>query len=185
MHRKLILGIAGALFLAVINANAQDTTTGGLDSIIAGPYGIPKMVMNEGGGWDIPMKVYRDEKVEVFIPDITKPGWLQWHVSEFRQKGTYFVYLYIYGRASRSIKRELVHIDTRTNTAIVEQPLLPPIRVDIGKAPISFAKSVARATAIATAEFNRFHGKTVQEQMEQQKKVIGKMASEITSPNQP
>lgn len=167
---------------AFIGASAQDTTTGGLDSIIPGPYGVPVRVINEGGGWDVPIKVFQDDDVEVFIPNITQPGWVQWHVSEFRQKGTYFTYIYIYGRHSLSIKRELVRVDTRSNVAIVEQPFIAPIRVEISKAPTSFAKALARTTVIATGEFERFHGQTVQDSIDEQKKAVAKMAREINQP---
>ena len=67
----------------------QDTTSGGPDSIIAGPFGEPRMVMSEGGEWSYPIKVFANADVEAFVPDITSQGWISWHVAEFRRKGTY------------------------------------------------------------------------------------------------
>jgi TonB family protein len=145
----------------------QDTTSGGPDSIIAGPFGEPRMVMSEGGEWSYPIKMFANSEVETFVPDITSPGWVSWHVSEFRQKGTYFIYLYIYHRKSRNTGRETVYVDTRANTAIVVRPLIAPIRVDISKAPLELSRSIAKITALVTEETGRYKGKTVQEVVEQ------------------
>jgi cell division septation protein DedD len=129
--------------------------------------GEPRMVMSEGGEWSYPIKVYANNEVETFVPDITAPGWVSWHVAEFRQKGTYFTYLYIYHRKSRNTGRETVYVDTRANTAIVARPLIAPTRVDISKAPLELAKSISKITSLVTDETGRYRGNTVQGVIEQ------------------
>ena len=57
-----------------LSSLAQDTTSGGPDSVIVGPYGIPRLVMNEGGLWEEPIKIFENEKVTTFVPDITSLG---------------------------------------------------------------------------------------------------------------
>jgi TonB family protein len=147
----------------------QDTTSGGPDSIIAGPFGEPRMVMSEGGEWSYPINVFADSEVEAFVPDITSPGWVSWHVEDFRQKGTYFTYLYIYHRKSRKTGRETIYVNTRQHTVVVVRPLLVPIHVDLSKAPPELSKSVARITAILKDDAENYHGTTVQQAISQDK----------------
>jgi TonB family protein len=166
----------------------QDLTSGGPDSIIAGPFGEPRMVMSEGGEWSYPIKVFASADVETFVPDITSPGWISWHVAEFRQKGTYFTYLYIYHRKSRSTGRETVYVDTRANTAVVARPLIAPFRVEISKAPFELAQSIAKITALVTDETGRYRGKTVQDVIEQDedeavRELCGNRQSDGSFPN--
>lgn len=170
------LGTVTVLLFAAMCVAAQDTTTGGIDSIVPGPYGVPVMVVNEGGGWDVPIKVFEDSTTEIFIPNITQPGWVQSHVEQFRKFGTYFTYAYIYGKEKRSIHRYLFRVDTRKNVVIVDRPLLVSLQIDIANSQGSFAKSVAKITAIATGEFQRFHGQTTEEVIEIQKRSVAKMA---------
>lgn len=147
----------------------QDTTSGGPDSIIAGPFGEPRMVMSEGGEWSYPIKVFADSEVETFVPDITSPGWVSWHVEDFRQKGTYFTYLYIYHRKSRKTGRETIYVNTQQQTVVVVRPLLAPIHVDLSKAPPELSKSVARITAILKDDAESYRGATVQQAISQDK----------------
>lgn len=169
-----------SVLVAVIASSAlclsQDATSGGPDSIIAGPFGEPRMVMSEGGEWSYPIKVFADSKVETFVPDITSPGWVSWHVAEFRQEGTYFTYLYIYHRKSRNTGRETVYVNTRTNTAMIVRPLVPPIQVDISKAPLELSQSISKTTALVKEDAERFRGSTVQEDILREKSVVAKMA---------
>lgn len=160
------LAVLGSLALSTLGLG-QDLTSGGPDSIIAGPFGEPSMVMSEGGEWSYPIKVFTNSDVETFVPDITSPGWISWHVAEFRQNGTYFTYLYIYNRKTRNTGRETVYVNTQNNTAVVVRPMSAPFRVDISKASLTFAKSVAKITALVTEETKSFHGQTVQKVIEQ------------------
>jgi TonB family protein len=155
---------------------SQDTTSGGPDSIIAGSFGEPRMVMSEGGEWSYPIKVFANDALETFVPDITSPGWISWHIAEFRQEGTYVTYLYIYHRKSHNTGRETVYVDTKANTAIVVRPLLAPNRVNISKAPLELSKSIATITAIVTKESKEFHGMTVQESVMKEKYIQARMA---------
>jgi TonB family protein len=147
----------------------QDTTSGGPDSIIAGPFGEPRMVMSEGGEWSLPIKVFADSEVETFVPDISSPGWVSWHVEDFRQNGTYFTYLYIYHLKSRMTGRETIYVNTRQHTVVVVRPLLAPIHVDLSKASPELSKSIARITAIVKDDAENFHGTTIQQAISQDK----------------
>jgi TonB family protein len=153
----------------------QDTTSGGPDSIIAGPFGEPRMVMSEGGEWSYPIKVFTNSEVETFVPDITSPGWVSWHISEFQQNGTYFTYLYIYTRRTQKTGRETVYVDTREDTAVVVRPLQAPMRFNISKAPLELSGSLARITAIVRKGTQEYRGTSVQESILKQKYVVGRM----------
>ena len=56
-----------ALAVSSISSFAQDITSGGPDSVIAGPFGVPRLVMNEGGLWEEPIKIFENEKVTTFV----------------------------------------------------------------------------------------------------------------------
>jgi TonB family protein len=74
-------------------------------------------------------------------------------------------------------------VDTRANTATVEQEFLPPVHVDIPKAPLSFSKSIEKTTAIVKDEISRFRGQTIQDVIEAQKPMVARMAHQIEAPN--
>lgn len=154
----------------------QDLTSGGPDSIIAGPFGEPRMVMSEGGEWSYPIKVFANNEVETFVPDITSPGWVSWHVAEFRTNGTYVTYLYVYRRQSRKTGRETIYVNSRANTATVVRPLLQPIHIDISKAPLELARSIPKITEIVTEDAESFRGSTVQEDVSKDRLFAARMA---------
>jgi hypothetical protein len=134
------------------------------------------MVMSEGGEWSYPIKVFADSELETFVPDITSQGWISWHIAEFREKGTYVTYLYIYHRKSRNTGRETVYVDTRSGTAVIVRPFLAPFRVSLSKAPLELSKSITRITALVMDGDKRFHGMTVQESILKEKSVVARMA---------
>jgi hypothetical protein len=72
----------------------------GEGSFITGLLGVPRLVLNEGGSWTNPLLVFKNSEIEIFIPDITVPGWAASYAEDFRENGTYFTYLYVYGRKS-------------------------------------------------------------------------------------
>jgi hypothetical protein len=154
----------------------QDKTFGGPDSIIAGPFGEPRMVMSEGGEWSYPIKVFANNEVETFVPNITSTGWISWHVTEFREKGTYYTYLYIYHRKSHNTGRETIYVDTHARTVLVDRPLSVPSHFEISKAPLELSKSIAKITTLVTEDAKRFHGMTVQESISREKNVVARMA---------
>ena len=170
--------IATYLSVVVISISClgQDLTSGGRDSIIAGPFGEPRMVMSEGGEWSHPIKVFANKEVETFVPDITSQGWVSWHISEFRQKGIYFTYLYTYHRNTRKTGRETIYVDVRTNRAIVVRPLQLPFGVEISTAPLELSKSIAQITTIVRDDSERFHGMTAQESVLKEKLAAARMA---------
>jgi len=52
--------------------------------------------MDEGDHCSKPILIYSDDDQEVFIPDVTDPGWLEWFAGDFRRTGAYSVFLYSY-----------------------------------------------------------------------------------------
>jgi len=104
--------------------------------------------MDDGDNWSIPISLYSDSDVEIFVPDITTEGWIYWHVKQFREAGTYSVYVYAFYKNDELCRREripaehktdpkwlescsalryqrkLVEVDTRKNTARVSSVLV-------------------------------------------------------------
>jgi hypothetical protein len=143
------------------------------------------MVMSEGGQWSYPIRIFENDAVETFVPDITSSGWISWHVAEFRQKGTYFTYLYIYSRRSHQTGRETIYVNPRANTVVVVRPLQAPVRINISKAPTELSKSIMRITAIVTKETKGFRGATIQDSNERDRVSQARMAmcSGVAQPN--
>lgn len=83
---------ASLLLLACICASAQEPGT----LVVAGPFGRPVAVADEVGHMSIPISIYSDPDLEIFVPDITSQGWIYWFAAGFRQTGIYEVYLYTY-----------------------------------------------------------------------------------------
>src|SRR5665213_3426236 len=91
--------------VAMLRAPSQPPNT-----TIAGPYGVPRLVKDEGGQWSAPVQVFSNAKEIVYIPDITTPGWAQWHIQAFKEQHTYFTYVYTYLRRERVTVQELVYV---------------------------------------------------------------------------
>jgi TonB family protein len=112
------------------------------------PFGRPIAVMDDGDNWSIPISLYSDSEVEIFVPDITTEGWISWHVKQFRETGKYGVYVYAFYKNDQLCRREripaehemdpkwlegcgalryqrkLVEVDTRKNTVRVYSALV-------------------------------------------------------------
>src|SRR3954454_15775230 len=98
------LVLAWMLSATHLTSLAQDTTSGGPDSVLNGPYGVPRLVVNEGGNWEEPIKIFENKNVVTYVPDLTSPAWAQWHAEQFRSSGLYFTYLYIYRKDTRATR---------------------------------------------------------------------------------
>lgn len=59
-----------------------------------GPSGRPTLVMDDSGNYSVPISLYSDPHIEILVPDVTTPGWIQWNARKFRQTGTFAVYIY-------------------------------------------------------------------------------------------
>jgi|SRR5579862_824432 len=176
VRRVLYILLALSMSGSSAHSFAQTPALGNQDSVMTGPYGVPRLVLNEGGAWEEPIKVYEDSQVQIYVPDLTSPGWAQWHVAEYRERRTYFTYLYIYGRAERTTLRELINVDMSAKTVTVQRPLLPPIHSEIASLPRALAQSIARITTIIQDESDRFRGPTIQEFVKDQEKLSAQMA---------
>jgi TonB family protein len=171
------LAFLGILAISAL-CRGQDLTSGGPDSVMAGPFGEPRMVMSEGGEWSYPLEVYANAKVEMFVPDITSPGWASWHAEEFRTRGTYYTYLYRYSKRTRLTGRETIYVDTRTSTVTVARPLVAPVRVRLSSAEPELMRSVAATTSLVEDSVNRVPaGSTVQEVIRAEAPVVAGMAN--------
>jgi TonB family protein len=174
MIKKLIATIlcGGALFTVALRAQTPDT-------VIAGPYGVPRLVRTDGGQWSEPIKVFSDINQVVYIPDITTPGWAQWHAQEFKSQGTYSTYVYTYLRKQRVTVQELVYVNTQTQHIVVERFLKPPLHLDANTSPPTITKTVANITKIVQDCIANFHGPFIQDVINQQKIVTARMAVQL------
>jgi hypothetical protein len=143
------------LLIAVAIVQAQVPNT-----VITGPYGLPRLVCNEGEQWVEPIQVYSDTTEIVYIPDITKPGWAQWHVQEFKNQGTYFTYVYTYLRKQRATVRETIYVNTRTRQVLSVPFLKTPVRYDLRTSPPKITRVVAAITQLVQDSIDSFQALT-------------------------
>lgn len=145
--------------------------------IIAGPYGVPRLVQDDTGAWQEPIKVFENAETEVFIPDITGPTWAAWHIQRVGAKDfTYFLYVYTYYREKRATARELIYMDTSEPAHIVVQDMFERQKVDVSKNP-TLAKIIAKITALVRPEANRQPDEvaTLQNSVSQEKLAVSRM----------
>ncbi len=108
-------------------------------AILLGPFGEPKLVADQFENFQYPIKVYSDAEIDVFIPDVTNSGWIDWFGKPFSEKGLYEVCLYTHFKKSSFCEREFakgnpalvitcsnlyyqrrqIRVDTRNKTAMV------------------------------------------------------------------
>ena len=124
--------LTGALIVAFFLIAAQGMAQ---QLIQIGPFGEPIMVMDPAGNWSIPIKVYTDKNLDVFIPNLTDPGWVSWNKDEFIKSGRYETYTYLHWKngshcqvefrndparlsvcSKMPYNRHLVSVDTRNKT---------------------------------------------------------------------
>lgn len=133
------------------------------DTVIAGPYGVPRSVRDEAGQWSTPIKVFSNANEIVYVPDITTPGWAQWHEKDFKEKGLYFTYVYTYWRSRRVTVRETIYVNLRTRRVHVERFLKPPMELELDTSTPEVSKSIAVVTRIVEDSIGHFKGPSLEE----------------------
>jgi TonB family protein len=172
-----------ALMFCASSALGQSQTIGpnGEGSFIAGPDGVPVMVLNEANSWIQPLVVFKNSEIELIIPDIRTAGWAASYASAFTKEGTYFTYLYIYGVQSHRTIREALYVNTRTRIAVViESAFTPPTRVDLCKPDPPMP--IDRITAIVKNVSDSFHGQSLDDAIAEQSYTVARMAACSESP---
>lgn len=84
------------------------------------PFGRPIAVMDEADNWSIPISLYSDSEVEMFVPDITTEGWIAWHIKQFRETGKYGVYVYTFFKNDQFCRRERIPAEDKTDPKWLE-----------------------------------------------------------------
>ncbi len=156
------------------------------EDIIAGPYGVPRMVKDDLGNFQEPIEVFKSSTARVFIPDITGPTWAAWHVKMSSDHDfTYFVDVYSYYPAKRATAVELIYVDTRDPIHVILQTTLYRKVVDISKNPI-LRQATSNITAIVRPEAIRqtAEAAAIQDGLYQNRLLQAKMSACI-SPSDP
>jgi TonB family protein len=148
-------------------------------NVIAGPYGVPRMVMDDTGTWQEPIPIFENAKMKVFIPDITGASWAAWHVQRRGEHDfSYFLDVYTYYPEKRATVSELINVDTRDPNHLVVTTLLARKSVDLGKNP-ELKEITARITALVVPEAMRQPSEVaaIEDGLVQQKEAMAQMAA--------
>jgi hypothetical protein len=82
--------------------------------------GRPILVMDEALHWSSPISVYSDSDLEMFVPDITTTGWIQWNARRYRQTGTYIVSVFSFYKSDYFCRKELIPAGHKTDPKWLE-----------------------------------------------------------------
>jgi len=107
VHRLLKVVAALALWLAVpVTARSQYD----LKLLKSDPTGRPMSVRDEGDNWNIPISVYSDQNVELYVSDILTLAGIVWDGSEFQKYGTYRTYLYSFYKNDHECRQHRIPV---------------------------------------------------------------------------
>jgi hypothetical protein len=153
------------------------------EDIIAGPYGVPRMVKDDLGNFQESIEVFRSATTRMFIPDITGPAWAAWHVKKTGERDfTYFVDVYSYYPAKRATAVELIYVNTRDSTHVTVQTMFYRKAIDISKNPI-LRQATSKITALVRPEAMRQPSETaaMQQTIHQNAELQARMAACIAN----
>lgn len=167
-----------ALIFCTISAFGQSQTIGpnGEGSFIAGPQGVPVMVLNDANSWSQPLTIYKNSSIEIIIPDIRTAGWAASYAGSFKKEGIYLTYLYIYRVKSHRTIREILYVNTRTRIAVViENAFTLPTPVDLCKPDPSMP--IDRITSIVEEVTRNYHGQSIGDTIAMEEFRVARMAA--------
>ena len=140
--------ISSIVFFFALFLLCTDTLATDMELIKIGPYGTPILVKQLSGKFSRPIKVYSDSEIEVFIPNITDPGWVYWNKDAFKENSTYSTFLYdhfkkesyclrqilpkgeysdadrIKGCSKLGYRRRLILVNVRENTVTIREDIV-------------------------------------------------------------
>jgi hypothetical protein len=102
--------------LLLVQPSASQSTP---ERIIKGPLGTPTALKDEDGNWAMPLLVYSDPDIDIFIPDVTDRGWLAWHVEQYRQTGRYVTVFLEHYKTDRLCRENFLSPASRNNPSAI------------------------------------------------------------------
>jgi hypothetical protein len=113
---KLIKAVVSFAFSWAVSITAFSQEFPNQNFVMPDHTGRPAMVKGEFEEWSRPISVYSDSEVELFVSDITTPGWIRWSQAQFRQKGIYHVEVYWYYKNDHYCRREIIPASHKTDS---------------------------------------------------------------------
>lgn len=80
--------------ILLVMTGISQATAYGQQLIQRGPFGKPQQVMDETQQWTSPLLVFSGHDVDMYIPDVTSPAWLQRNYTSFEGKGQYVLSMF-------------------------------------------------------------------------------------------
>jgi hypothetical protein len=118
-RKQGVANMIKALFLCAL-CWATTVSAFGQEALKLGPFGKPILVMDESGNWSIPINLYSDSDVDVFIPDITTAGWISWHATQFRQTGIFLVSVFSFYKNDHLCRKNRIPVGHETDPKLLE-----------------------------------------------------------------
>jgi len=94
--------------LPALLACCLSTVASAQQMIERGPFGKPVKVLDETQRWSIPILVYEDKDIELYIPDVTTSEWIQSHAGTFNEKGQYTLSLFAFYKTERVCRKNQI-----------------------------------------------------------------------------
>jgi hypothetical protein len=73
-----------------------------------GAFGQPGQVLDDTGQWSTPLLVASDADVQLYIPDVSNPDWLQKNYREYIDHGTYVLTMFTFYKTPAACQANLI-----------------------------------------------------------------------------
>lgn len=98
---RTLFAFAFFLFSCCVPTRAQQV-------VQRGPFSKPLQVLDDTQQWTVPLLVFSDADLEVYVPDVTSAGWLNRNYQSFVDKGQYTVTLFTLYKTPRGCRANQV-----------------------------------------------------------------------------
>jgi hypothetical protein len=86
----VVFGVFSAVFAGVMQAQQV---------VQRGAGGVPSQILDETNQWSVPIAVSESHDVDLYIPDVTSPAWLQKNYRRFMDEHQYVITMVTYYRS--------------------------------------------------------------------------------------
>src|ERR1700742_2321422 len=92
-------------FLACVVAVGLASSALGQQVVQRGALGVPASVLDETQQWSTPLLVAKDADVEIYIPDISSPAWLEKNYEDYRDKKQFAISIFTFYKTPNACQK--------------------------------------------------------------------------------
>jgi hypothetical protein len=123
LHIILRFAVLAVTLAVPVASLSQD-----MELVKPGPLGRPMMVRDEGDNWAIPISVYSDDDIELFVSENLTLAGVYWDGPKFKKDGFYETYIYSFYKNDHDCRRHRIPAGHTTDTEMVEGVRRTPLQ---------------------------------------------------------